>query len=500
MSQSLVTLVKSTQLSQLESDCLVLPVFSRDDEKCVLTPLEKRLDRDTLYHLKQLVDDDQFSAKSKQRVLSPRPVGLSSKRVLLLGLGSQPENLEEQHRLIKSLAPLFSALFDQLKPTRAKQIHLLPGLSEAWFIKGLISQYLNSQYQFEGYKTSQSEPHSGLKLGILLDHPEKHESIQQTCIALDKGLTLTKDLANAAANLCTPETLAQSAQRLDDEYLQINTDIVKKQTLTELGMNAYLAVNQGSKFEATMPVIHYQGAKPNIAPVVLIGKGVTFDTGGISLKKADGMQHMIYDMAGAASVLGVMKAVAELKLPINLIGILATAENAIDGNAYRPGDILTTASGQTVEVISTDAEGRLVMCDALTFAQRFKPKAVIDIATLTGAAIVALGHHATGLMSNNKKLEAQLIEASDKTHDRVWPFPLWDEYQSALDSAAADMVNSGTNSPGMITAGCFLSRFASTFPWAHLDVAGTSFRYGKQNTATGRPVSLIVEFLSNSGF
>jgi leucyl aminopeptidase len=230
--------------------------------------------------------------------------------------------------------------------------------------------------------------------------------------------------------------------------------------------------------------------------VVLIGKGVTIDTGGIGLKRG-GIQHMIYDMCGAACVLGVLTCVAELNLPIHLIGILATAENDIDGAAYRPSDVIRTMSGLTVEITSTDAEGRLLMCDAMTYAERFDPTAVIDIATLTGAAITALGHEASGLMSNNKNLEQALLNAGENSLDRAWPFPLWPEYQDALESYSADLVNAGKESPSMITAGCFLSHFANQYPWAHLDVAGTSFKHGKQNTATGRPIPLILEYLKH---
>lgn len=246
-----------------------------------------------------------------------------------------------------------------------------------------------------------------------------------------------------------------------------------------------------------MPVMHYTGADCAVPPICIIGKGVTFDSGGISLKKPAGMQNMIYDMCGAATVLGLFASLAKLNLPINVIGIVATAENMPDGDAFRPGDILTTMSKQTVEIISTDAEGRLLLCDAITYAQQFDPACIIDIATLTGAHIVSLGSHANGLMGNSTTLNSALQQAGECCGDRAWEMPLWNEYHSTLDSEHADMRNAGNNSPGMITAGCYLSKFAQQTPWAHFDVAGTAFQYGKANSATGRPLPLLLKFLLN---
>lgn len=332
--------------------------------------------------------------------------------------------------------------------------------------------------------------------------------------ALAQGMGLARDLSHMPANLCTPVYLAEQATILANTYSQITTKIIDQDTLEALGMNAYLAVNRASAFPASMPVIHYSGnhfanahrgenngsvndngESKNTKPVVLIGKGVTFDSGGITLKRGGDMHHMIYDMAGAACVLGVIKAAAELGLNINIIGILATAENSIGGNAYRPGDIITTHSKQTVEVISTDAEGRMLMCDALSYSERFSPHSVIDIATLTGAAITALGYKCSSVMSNSRPLEQALVKAGEQSHDPIWPFPLWPEYQDAIASSHADMTNAGKNSPGMITAGCFLSRFAQGFPWAHMDVAGTAFKHGTANSATGRPIPLLLDYL-----
>lgn len=263
-------------------------------------------------------------------------------------------------------------------------------------------------------------------------------------------------------------------------------------------MNAYLAVGQGSQNESLMSVIEYKGNPDAEArPIVLVGKGVTFDTGGISLKPGEAMDEMKYDMCGAASVYGVMRMVAELNLPLNVVGVLAGCENMPGGRAYRPGDILTTMSGQTVEVLNTDAEGRLVLCDALTYVERFEPEVVIDVATLTGACVIALGHHISGLLSNHNPLAHELIGASEQAGDRAWRLPMADEYQEQLDSNFADMANIGGRPGGAITAACFLARFTRKYNWAHLDVAGTAWRSGKAKGATGRPVALLSQFLLN---
>ena len=263
-------------------------------------------------------------------------------------------------------------------------------------------------------------------------------------------------------------------------------------------MNAYLAVGQGSQNESLMSIIEYKGNQdPESRPIVLVGKGLTFDSGGISIKPADGMDEMKYDMCGAATVYGVMRVVAELQLPINVIGVLAGCENMPGGKAYRPGDILTTMSGQTVEVLNTDAEGRLVLCDTLTYVERFEPELVIDIATLTGACMVALGHHYSGLMSNHNPLAHELMNASEQAGDRAWRLPLGEEFYEQIESNFADLANTGGRLGGAITAGCFLARFASKYNWAHLDIAGTAWRSGKAKGATGRPVSLLSQFLLN---
>ena len=398
--------------------------------------------------------------------------------------------------------------------------------SHPQFLSALLRSYFKHGYHFKGYKTNNSsisniQTRNGndnanngainqaldirgtLSLALdakhfnnaqkrLVSHTIRYES------ALNSAMTWAKDLAHMPANLCTPDYLAEQALHLAQTFNTVSCDILNESALKQLGMNGYLAVNAGSQFAATMPILRYTAkGLENSPPVVLIGKGVTFDSGGITLKRSPDMRHMIYDMAGAGCVLGVIQAVATLGLNINIIGIVASADNAIDGKAYRPGDIITMHSGKTVEVMSTDAEGRMLMADAISYAKQFSPSVIIDIATLTGAAISALGHKATALFSNAPALESALVEAGEQANDRCWPFPLWPEYQDAITSQHADMMNTGINSPGAISAGCFLSRFADGTPWAHLDVAGTAFTYTKSLSATGRPIPLLLSYLSS---
>jgi leucyl aminopeptidase len=298
-------------------------------------------------------------------------------------------------------------------------------------------------------------------------------------------------------NICTPLYLAEQARALDERFAKISTEIIDDKQMAELKMDSYLAVAKGSENPPCISVIRYNGGGSEQKPIVLVGKGLTFDSGGISLKPGENMDEMKYDMGGAASVYGTMKAVAELELPINVIGVLAGAENMPGGNAYRPGDILTTMSGQTVEVLNTDAEGRLVLCDVLTYVERFEPECVVDIATLTGACIMALGHNISGLMTPHKGLANELLNASNQASDKAWQLPMDDEFQKQLDSPFADMANIGGRPAGTITAACFLSRFTKNYNWAHLDVAGTAWRSGANKGATGRPVALLTQFLIN---
>ena len=314
--------------------------------------------------------------------------------------------------------------------------------------------------------------------------------------AVARGMSFAKDLANQPANICTPIYLAQQAGRLQKDFKNIKVKSLGLEALKRLGMNALLAVARGSHQPPRLILVEYEGAPDRRErPIVLVGKGVTFDTGGISLKPAAAMDEMKFDMCGAAGVLGTIAAAAELQLPLRVVGVVPATETMPGGNASRPGDIVASMSGQTVEILNTDAEGRLILCDALTYSERFRPDTVIDLATLTGACVIALGKHATGLLSNHNPLARELLAAGEAIEDRAWQLPLWDEYQEQLHSSFADMGNIGGREAGTITAACFLSRFAKKFRWAHLDIAGTAWLGGKEKKATGRPVPLLTQYL-----
>jgi leucyl aminopeptidase len=307
-------------------------------------------------------------------------------------------------------------------------------------------------------------------------------------------MKLAKDLGNLTGNICTPTYLASEAKKLAKSH-RLVVEVLDRSAMEKLGMNTLLSVSRGSREPPKFIIMHHRGGATGSKPIVLVGKGITFDSGGISLKPGAEMDEMKYDMSGAASVLGTLKAAAAMKLPLNIIGVIPASENLPDGAASKPGDIITSMSGQTVEILNTDAEGRLVLCDALTYVERFDPACVVDVATLTGACVISLGHVATGLLANNDGLANELLDAGQQACDRAWQLPLWEDYQEQLQSNFADMANIGGRAAGSITAACFLSRFTKKYAWAHLDIAGTAWRSGKEKGSTGRPVPLLTQFL-----
>ena len=353
-----------------------------------------------------------------------------------------------------------------------------------------------ADYRYDQYKSKKAE--------TILEHIDliaTKSTLDDAQIALiaavEQGQSTARDLGNCPPNICFPEYLAEQALQLAQEFPDlVKVTVLDEQQLADLGMNAFLAVSKGSERPGRVITIEYL-AKTEYAPVVLVGKGVTFDTGGISLKPGLGMDEMKYDMCGAASVLGTMRALCEAQLPIHVVGAIAAAENMPSGHATRPGDIVTTMSGQTVEILNTDAEGRLVLCDTLTYIKRFNPALVIDIATLTGACVVALGSVLSGLFSPDDELAQEIETAGQQSFDRVWRMPVIDDYQEQLDSPFADIGNIGGPKAGAVTAACFLQRFTRDYRWAHLDVAGTAWNSGAAKGATGRPVPLLVQFLAN---
>jgi len=368
--------------------------------------------------------------------------------------------------------------------------------SVEWALEQAVVASEEALYRFDRLKTRnpvRALPH-GCTFGVSGLSKEKADIALSAGQAIARSISFAKDLANLPGNMCTPSYLAEQAQALGTTA-ELKVTVLEESDMETLGMGALLAVAQGSHEPAKLLVLEYAGASAGEAPIVLVGKGVTFDSGGISIKPAASMDEMKFDMCGAATVLATIKAASEMKLPLNLIGLIPTTENLPGGSAIKPGDIVTSLSGQTIEILNTDAEGRLILCDALTYAERFKPAAVIDIATLTGACVIALGSQAGGLLSNNEALSAELDQAGQTAADRVWPLPLWDEYQKQLDSNFADMANIGGREAGTITAACFLARFTESYAWAHLDIAGIAYKGGKEKGATGRPISLLIEFL-----
>ena len=373
--------------------------------------------------------------------------------------------------------------------------------STAWKLRAQVIAARELAYRADQWK-SKREPNSFklTELSFMVDKADLNsakKAIDQAQ-AIANGVDLAKDLGNAPPNICTPIYLGEQARKIGKtkrSKTPIRVQVMGVKEITALGMGSFLSVAQGSAQPPRLILMEYRGGPAKQAPVALVGKGITFDTGGISLKPGAEMDEMKYDMCGAASVLGTLEAVAQLQLPINLIGLVVAAENMPSGNAVKPGDIVTSLSGQTIEILNTDAEGRLILCDALTFVARFKPSTVIDIATLTGACVVALGAHHSGLFTANDQLSEALVAAGTATGDSCWPMPLNEEYHEGLKSNFADMANIAGRMGGAITAACFLSKFAKGYDWAHLDIAGTAWKSGAAKGATGRPVPLLVQYL-----
>jgi leucyl aminopeptidase len=354
----------------------------------------------------------------------------------------------------------------------------------------------NAPYSIAGKKKNANPDKTQLTLWLSKSANAEQTSAFKNACAIAKGVALTKHLGDLPPNFATPEFLGDVAQDLAKQY-DFSVQVLEKKQIAALKMNSFLSVAKGSTVPPRFIILEYKGGNPKDAPVVLVGKGITFDSGGISLKPGAGMDEMKYDMCGAASLLGTFKSIGEARPKINVVGLIAACENMPAGNASKPGDVVTTMAGLTIEILNTDAEGRLVLCDALTYAERYKPAAVVNMATLTGACVVALGHHHSGLFANNDELAAQLQAAGQNQSDTAWRMPIDEAYHEQLKSNFADMANIGGMPAGSVTAACFLSRFTQKYPWAHLDIAGTAWKSGANKGATGRPVALLSQFIFN---
>ena len=423
---------------------------------------------------------------------------ITSERVLLIGAGNAGKVSQKDFRkMCSSMANAVRDCSAAMMIVHLEQSLFAKDEKAAWYAQTLAQCLLDSQYKFTRHSDKKPSPVRLKKCFIVVEKKDMRSCTEavKKGVAIANGQALARDLGNLAPNICTPVYLAKEAQALAKSNTNLSTKILTEAQMAKLGMGAFLSVSKGSRQEARLICMEYRGADTKKKPTVLLGKGITFDTGGISIKPSASMDEMKFDMCGAASVFGAMRAICELAPKSNIIGVVAAAENMPDGDASKPGDVVRTMSGQSVEILNTDAEGRLVLCDSLTYIERYKPAAVVDVATLTGAAVVALGKVSTAIMSNDDKLADALYQAGQVTGDLAWQLPLWEEYQSQLDSNFADVANIGGSPAGAITAGCFLSRFAKNYQWAHLDIAGVAWKGGNEKGATGRPVPLLLEYV-----
>ena len=439
--------------------------------------------------LQQLLEINQFDANVGKTLILNRVDGYKTKRVLAAGIGQSP--LTDKNYL-KSLKAIFSALAS----VKAKNVffpHIeIENRDESWVQLTTARVLQNSIYQIDKVNSDDSTEKNTLEaVSIYSENSDSSNVLKGVAIA--NGMALTRSLGDLPSNICTPSHLAETAKSLAQSY-NLKYEVLEESEMQSMGMNSLLSVSRGSNEPGKLISISYNSAGDE-KPIVLVGKGVTFDSGGISLKPGAKMDEMKFDMCGAASVLGVMRAVAEMKLPVNLTVVVPTVENMPAHNASKPGDVVKSMSGQTIEILNTDAEGRLILCDALTYCEKFDPKVVIDIATLTGAVIIALGKHHSGLMANDQSLADDLKEAGSDAMDTVWQLPLDNEYDELLKSNFADMANIGGREAGTVTAACFLARFTKDYRWAHIDIAGTAWIGGSKKGATGRPVPLLTEYI-----
>lgn len=488
-------LIKSGNPEKQRTACLVLGIY----EPRRLSPAAKAVDNASKKFLSNLLRRGDIEGKLGESLLLHNVPGLLADRILLIGCGRERDLTDNQYRKIIS-----NSIKEVSRTGAMEAVSFLSELNVKnrdpyWKVKQAAEIVENSLYEFNEFKTKNKSRRRRIKKLILTVPTRKElpagELAIKHAVAIAAGMKLTRDLANRPPNICTPTYLAERARQLGKTCKSIKVNVLDEDDMTGLGMNTLLSVARGSNEPAKLITMEYRGGKKAARPIVLVGKGVTFDTGGISIKPAQAMDEMKFDMCGAASVFGTLLAAEQMQLPLNIIGVIPATENMPGSKATRPGDIIKSMSGQTVEILNTDAEGRLILCDALTYSERYNPDVVIDIATLTGACIVALGNHASGLMSNHNPLAKDLLNAGETSGDRAWQLPLWEEYDKQLSSPFADMANIGGREAGTITAACFLSRFTKKFHWSHLDIAGTAWLTGKEKGATGRPVPLLSQYL-----
>jgi leucyl aminopeptidase len=484
--------IKSTRLEKQRGACVVAGVF----ETRKLSDAACAIDKASGSYLSGILKSGDMDGKAGSTLFLHGVPGIKAERTLLVGLGKQKDFGEKEfaaaiRNAVKAL------LVSGAKDAAFTLTCLAVGKrSAAWKVRQAAIGVDESLYRFDEFKSEAGG--RILEKAIFMvdadaDSPKLAEALEQGRAIAD-GVAIARRLGNLPGNVCTPAYLGETARRLGEED-GIDCRVLEREDMEKLGMNSLLSVARGSRQSPKFIVLTYAGGKAGARPLVFVGKGITFDSGGISLKPGENMDEMKFDMSGAASVLGTIHAAARMKLPENLTVLVPAAENLPGGNASKPGDIVRSLSGRTIEILNTDAEGRLILCDALTYAESFDPETVVDVATLTGACVVALGHVASGLFCNDEKLADALLSAGRESLDRAWRLPLWDDYQERLKSNFADMANIGGRPAGSITAACFLSRFAEKYRWAHLDIAGTAWKSGTEKGSTGRPVPLLTHFL-----
>ncbi len=487
--------VKSGNPEKQRIGCVVVPIYASRK----LSPSARIIDKASNGYISNLIRRGEIEGDLGNCLLLHNIENTLCDRILLIGCGKE-KNIDVatfykiNHAMVKRLqasgATEIASYLTEL-PVKRKEIN--------WKIQHSIEAIDEALYEFNQLKSEKKESRRPLRKFIFSVNGRgqlmQGEKAVRKGMAISAGIHLAKDLGNMPGNICTPDYLAKQADILAKHHKKVKTTVLEEKDMEKLGMGSLLSVSKGSRQPAKLIIMEYMAGDKKQAPIVFVGKGVTFDSGGISLKAGAAMDEMKYDMCGGASVFGVVSACAEMLLPVNIIGIIPAVENMPDGIATRPGDVVTSMSGQTIEILNTDAEGRLVLCDALTYAEKFEPYVVIDIATLTGACITALGAHPAGLLSNHSPLANDLLSAGKDSGDRCWQLPLWNDYQEQLKSNFADIANIGGKGAGTITAACFLSRFTKKYHWAHLDIAGVAWKSGSHKGATGRPVGLLSQYV-----
>ncbi len=487
--------VKSGSPEKQRISCVAVGVF--DSRK--LSHSAQIIDDASDGYISNLIRRGECEGKLGQTLLLHNVPNALCDRVLVIGCGREKHfNTKAFHKVNNIVATFLdergaTEVFSCITELTVKNRDV------AWKVSHAVQATEDAMYRFDQMKSKKEGTRRPLRR-IIFSVPSRRELPEgekavRTGVAIASGMNLAKDLGNLPGNVCTPTYLAEQAKALQKTYRNFTTNVLEEDEMEKQNMGALLSVARGSRQPAKLIAMEYMGGDKNQNPIVFVGKGVTFDSGGISIKPGAAMDEMKYDMCGAASVIGTLSACAELQLPINIVGIVPATENLPDGQATKPGDSVTSMSGITIEVLNTDAEGRLILCDALTYSKKYDPDVVIDIATLTGACIVPLGNHPAGLLGNHNPLINDLLNAGKTAGDRCWELPLWEDYQQQLDSNFADVANIGGKEAGTITAACFLSRFAKKYRWAHLDIAGVAWKSGKDKGATGRPVPLLMQYV-----